>query len=262
MMFRRPDEQIRTSEFDVYPVGTAVAKEFVVRHHYSGTFPADRFRFGLYWRGSLAGVAVFSHPASNKVLTNIFPGRHTDSTELGRLVLLDEVPGNGESWFVSQCFRKLKAEGIRGVVAFSDPVPRETVGGQFIMPGHVGTIYQALNAVKLGRSAKRILRILPDGTTFSDRAASKIRNRESGWQYAQSQLVRFGAEPLEWDQQGREWLAEWLPRLTRPLRHPGNHRYAWTLTGKRLEGGEKYPKVVDEPQWLTAGPSVLEGSCS
>lgn len=191
---------------------------------------------------------MFSHPASNLVLTNVFPGSATDSTELGRLVLLDEVPGNGESWFVARCLRLLKAEGIRGVVSFSDPVPRTAVDGRVIMPGHVGTVYQALSAAIRGRSKPRTLRLLPDGTTFSERAISKIRNDDRGRQYAQAQLVAHGAEPPREGETGAAWLAKWLPRLTRPLAHPGNHRYAWALAGPRLAFDPRdYPKK-DRPQ--------------
>jgi hypothetical protein len=230
----------------VAPVTTAEAKAFVVAHHYSGTYPADRFRFGLFRRGGLVGVAVFSHPASNRVLTNVFPGRPTDSTELGRLVLLDEVPGNGESWMVARCLRVLGRQGIRGVVSFSDPVPRTTTDGRVVMPGHVGTVYQALGAAVLGRSKPRTIRVLPDGTTFSERAMSKVRRREVGWQYAVQQLVGFGAEPLGPDEDAALWLRRWCGRLTRPLRHPGNHRYAWALAGPRLEADPgKYPKRVE-----------------
>jgi len=41
-------------------------------------------------------------------------------------------------------------------------------------------------------------------------------------------------------------LATWLPLLTRPLKHPGNHRYSFRLDGRRAPkayGPERaYPK--------------------
>src|SRR5262249_3474031 len=126
------------------------ARGFVETHHYSASYPAARWRFGLYCHGRLVGAAVFSHPSNDRTLTAVFPGKPTDSVELGRLVLLDEVPGNGESWFVARCFEQLKADGILGVVSFSDPMPRARVDGPVVMPGHVGTVYQALSAAYLG----------------------------------------------------------------------------------------------------------------
>ncbi len=187
-------------------------------------------------------MAVFSHPCNDRVLTNVFGGRPTDSVELGRFVLLDTVPFNGETWMLGCCLRRLRALGVRGVVSFSDPVPRTNLEGRLIFPGHVGTIYQAGNAAYLGRGQARTLRLLPDGAVFSDRARQKVCAHERGWEYAQAQLVRFGAETLGPEDDGREWLGRWLPRLTRPLPHPGNHRYAWALAGPPLTSRGSYPK--------------------
>jgi hypothetical protein len=72
---------------------------------------------------------------------------------------------------------------------------------------------------------------LPDGTVFPEHARQKVCTRERGWQYSQGQLVQFGAEPLGPDDDGRAWLAHWLPLLTRRMPHPGNYRYAWSLAG-------------------------------
>lgn len=94
--FRPAGEVSDTRAYDVAPItGDGVAKAFVVKHHYAGSYPAARWRFGLYRAGVLQGVAVFSHPCNDAVLTSVFPGRASDSVELGRFVLLDEVPSNG-----------------------------------------------------------------------------------------------------------------------------------------------------------------------
>jgi hypothetical protein len=244
--YRRPDEQIRTSAYDVAPIGDDMtARRFVEQHHYSGTYPAARERLGLYRGGGLVGVAVFSHPASDAVLTNVFPGVARDSVELGRFVLLDDVEGNGETWFLARCFEMLRAKAYRGVVSFSDPMPRyDLTRDRQVFAGHVGTIYQAHNAVYLGRATSRTLRLLPDGTVFSARAASKIRAGERGWRYAADTLERFGAAPLTDPNAGPSWLAHWLPILTRAVRHPGNHRYAWRLNRRVVIHGlsRRYPK--------------------
>lgn len=223
------------------------AKAFVQLHHYSGTYPAARVRFGLFRHGELVGVAVFSHPTNNRTLTNVFGGEANDSMELGRFVLLDEVPGNGETFFLGQCLRTLRKQEVRGVVSFSDPVPRFRLDGGVIFPGHVGTIYQAGNATFLGRSSPKTSLILPDGREFSARAASKIRNGEQGRQYAAGQLVAAGADDPE-RTVGRvhasypAWLAFWLGRLTRRVFHPGNYRYAWVLNGPKVGPVGPYPK--------------------
>ena len=129
-----------------------------------------------------------------------------------------------------------------GVLSFCDPFPRATLDGRTVFAGHIGTIYQAHNGRYLGRGAPRTMRFLPDGRVLSARAISKIRARERGWRYAAAQLVEFGADPLTEDTTA--WLARWLPRLTRTARHPGNHKYAWTLQRghRRHLGCRPYPK--------------------
>jgi hypothetical protein len=261
--FRPAGEVIRTADYEVEAVTKRAAKAFVLLHHYSGTFPAARFCFGLFYRGLLVGVAVFSHPCSDAVLTSVFPGSARRSVELGRFVLIDAVPGNGETWFLARCFELLRelrdAAGeqvLVGVVSFSDPHPRtsaERVGGVWrttrtIFPGHVGTIYQAHNAVYVGKGTARTLRVLPDGRVMNARAASKIRAGDQGWQYAARMFEAHGAPPCPSDDFGRRlWLREQTGALTRPLPHAGNYKYAWALrraARRHLTAGLSYPKLL------------------
>src|SRR5512135_2698121 len=146
--FRRPDEQIDARIHDVAAFDSDnVARDFIATHHYAGTLPPAKFRFGLYERGELVGVAAFTVPQRDEVTRNVFPTLPPDQrVELGRFVLLDRVKGNGETWFLSRCLKLLALENVFGVVSFSDPVPRPTLAGKVVMPGHVGTIYQAANA--------------------------------------------------------------------------------------------------------------------
>lgn len=180
----------------------------------------------------LIGAAVLSVPASAGVLTAVFPRLEpcTESIELGRFVLFDKVPANGASWFLAEVRRLAAAAGIRGIVSFSDPVQRTTAAGRVVMPGHVGVIYQASNATYTGRATARTLTLLPDGTVFSARAAQKIRARERGHEYAERQLVALGARAPRAGQRPGDWLAIALDDVgARRIRHPGNHRYAFTV---------------------------------
>lgn len=226
--YRPAGEVIEPSEYEVASAREErLARAFVERHHYSGRWVAARFTYELYRRDRLVGAAVFSHPVHDRVLTSVFPGEPIESVELGRFVLLDEVPGNGETWFLARAFELLRREHLLGVVSFSDPVPRTTASGVVIFPGHLGTIYKAHNAVYIGRGTARTLRLLPDGRVFSERAIQKIRAQERGWHGAARLLQQFGAPPPGPDIS--TWLREQLASLTRPLRHRGNHKYAWTL---------------------------------
>ena len=167
-----------------------------------------------------------------------------------------------ESWFVAQVFRLAAKTGIRGVVSFSDPVARYDSGGNMTMPGHIGILYQALNAEHVGRSTARTHWVLPDGTIFSPRAMQKIRKQERGHEYAEQQLIVCGAPVLRTGQKPAAWLAEALRAVGgRTFRHPGCIRYAFRLGTTRAQrrgvyidpAAEPYPKsevLVTDPELL------------
>lgn len=254
--FRPLGERIDPREYEVAELAgdgsDTTARAFVEAHHYSGSYPSAKYRVCLYRRGSLVGAAVFSTPCRPEVVTNVFPGGDIDRLlELGRFVLLDEVAGNGESWFLARAFAILR-DRVDGVVSFSDPMPRRTAAGALVMPGHVGVIYQAANARYRGRSKGETLHLLPDGRAIHRRALAKIKNGERGGRGTVERLVSFGAAPLELERaplaDRRRWLETWMPRITRPFAHPGNHRYAWTLNrAVRIPHGPDpaRPRAVD-----------------
>ena len=246
--YRPAGEVIDTARFEVARIpDDRTAKTFVMTHHYSGSYPAARFRFGLYDRGELVGVAVFSHP-SNPLALRPLPGEPLSGVELGRFVLLDSVPGNGETWFLARCFEDLRREGLAGVVSFSDPYPRTSAAGAIVFAGHVGTIYQAHNAVYLGPARPDTMRLLPDGRTLHNRALAKLRVRDQGWRYVLAQLAHHAGEDPPKDDDVDAWVADRLPRLTRKVRRPGNHKYVWALdkrVRRVLPPSQPYPKLHD-----------------
>lgn len=237
------------SRYAVVDIDESPARRFVVEHHYSGTWPAARLRYGLIDRtphldaypnpdpsaltplGRLVGVAVLAVPMHPRVLLTPFPdlAPYAESLELARLVLLDPVPGNGETWFLARAFRRAACAGVRGVVAFSDPIPRRR-RNRLILPGHVGYAYQGHNALYLGRGTARTLILLPDGTSLPARAAAKLTGAESGRHGVAARLTRLGAPPPTPQEPPGRWLTRALDEIgaTR-IRHPGNHRYAWPL---------------------------------
>jgi hypothetical protein len=232
--------------YDVAPITDSVAKSYVERMHYSGSYVAASRRYGMFidtpGGPDLVGVAVFAIPAQAKVLTNVFPDLrpYAESLELARFVLEGQplghagrsaaasgrAPGNSETWFLAECLRYLAGDGVSGVVSFADPVPR-VIGGRILFPGHVGTIYQASNAVLTGRSAPRYVTVLPDGTSLSDRAMQKVRGQEVGHSYVEGRLLGLGARPLRAGADPARWLVDALDdvRAVR-LRHRGCLRYA------------------------------------
>lgn len=261
-----PSSVIRTADFEVAEIeDDNTARAFVEAHHYSGSYPSARFRYGLYKGPKLVGVAVYSHPVRDVVLTKVFGGEATNSTELGRFIMLDGIENNGESWFFARTRELLVREDptLRGIVSFSDPFVRTTADGRVVCPGHVGTIYQASNGVYLGRARAEGLLLLPDGTSLPRRAITKLwpsdktpvigspedQHRRQGWHGVVRRLVGLGAEaPEAWlSRSTREEikrpltpeesaeLEAWIGALTtnpafcRKVKHPGNHKFAWAL---------------------------------
>lgn len=243
--YRPAGEPINPRLYEVAELaGDRESKAFILTHHYSASYPSARFRFGLFTGGELVGVAIFSHPCNDRVLTSVFPVSALESVELGRYVLLDTVPANGESWFLARAFECLRRKGLAGIVSFSDPVPRTRVDGTIIHRGHFGICYQATSATFLGRTEPRTVHLLPDGTVLNERTIQKIRAGEQGWQYAAALLEKFGAAPPPLKDRA-EWLKTWLTHLTRRLRHSGNYKYAWAIAaGARrfLPASLPYPK--------------------
>lgn len=163
--------------------------------------------------------------------------------DLGRLVLLDEVPFNAESWFVSRALSLLRQEksDVRFVLSYADPVQRRAADGSVLMPGHIGTVYQALSAAYAGRATARTLILSRDGTVLSDRTLSKIRQQDRGADYAERLVTEAGASPRRPGEEPSAWLQRVLPAFQR-LRHPGNLAYVFALTrsGRRLLR-QRYP---------------------
>lgn len=166
---RRPaGETIKTSAYDVEPIAPDAARAFVRAHHYAGSCAPPAHPFALYQRGELAGIACFGPPPSMNAHRAVFPRLGTrEAVTLGRFVLLDAVPGNGESWFIARCFDLLRQRRIVAVESCSDPESRESLDGRKVFRGHIGTIYQSTNGVYVGKTNDATLRLLPDGTVYS-----------------------------------------------------------------------------------------------
>jgi len=243
---------------DVIP-DDKTAKDFVIQHHYSGSYPAARCRVGLYrqrkfFPAELVGVAVFSVSARGSVEKRAgVPS--VEGVDLGRFVLLDDVPFNGETWFLRRAFKCLLREksDIRAVLAYSDPLPRSTIEGKMIMPGHVGTIYQAFNGRYVGKTNQEWMWIDPFGKTIPRRALSKIRNGECGSNGAYERLILSGADKIKKGENSKAYVDRVLEDgpFSR-VKHPGNLAYVWAIQYKNETLGGfppplPYEKKVHKP---------------
>ena len=63
--YRPAGEPIDPRRYEVAAIASdRTAKDFVLPHHYSGSYPAARFRFGLFRRAVLDGVDEQQHASA------------------------------------------------------------------------------------------------------------------------------------------------------------------------------------------------------
>jgi hypothetical protein len=249
--YRPAGETIDTRRHEVAEIADdTAAKAFVLEHHYEGSYPAAVARHGLYRDGVLVGVAVYAQVWPHVLASAEIQAR---TIELARLVLLDEVESNGESWFQARSRELLRRDGrAELVLSHSDDMPRAAVDGRVVHVGHIGMIYQAASAIYRGRAARNTIYLLPDGRVFSQRVQSKIRARDRGWRYGVDLLVERGAEPPSAAEDLRVWLTRWRAALCRRVRHPGNHRYLIPVTARARRWAPAslpYPKLDGPVRW-------------
>lgn len=239
--YRPAGEPIDTKRLGVELIAERDAKTFITTHHYSGTYPAARLRVGLlrtapFRKPELVGAAVFSVPMAPRAILH-YTGQ-SQGVELGRFCLLDDIAANGETWFLARAFKLLATSipDVKFVLSYSDPIPRQALDGSLVLPGHVGTVYQAANARYLGRSSARTLFLQPDGRNLSERALCKLRAEGSGADYAYAQLLAAGAPRRIAGESGAEYVRRALAEGPfRRFRHPGCHVYGFIINGTHAQ---------------------------
>ena len=125
------------------------------------------FSFGLYVRVGkrLAGVCTFVMPPSAPLVEIALGGFYKKYIlELNRLVVADELPRNGLSYFVSRCLKYLPRPLC--IISFADP-----------NQGHCGYIYQATNWIYTGTGAATPNYYLEDGRQIHSKWVKQYKDR-------------------------------------------------------------------------------------
>ena len=169
------------SNYWVSKIPSGLGKEFVKQHHYSHGLHNGPMTYGMFDGFDLVGVCAFANPCSEAVCASVFGVEHKRSvTELHRLVLLDEVPKNSESWFIVRALKALKQDrpNYNAVLSFADATE-----------GHYGTIYQATNAIYTGTSGT--------ATFYLDETGRLRHPRQNGVNIKPTQAKEMGWKPVK-----------------------------------------------------------------
>lgn len=243
--FRLPHDQeiFRDNKrYSVDRVPARMAKAFVEAHHYCPTWPTSVVAVGLWYDQQLVGLANFGIPVNEASIPHWSGLSPREGLELNRFVLLPSVPWNGESWFLARAIKGLATStAAKVVLSYSDPVERVSRAGQLIMPGHIGTIYQASNAIYAGRSAARVKWFASNGALLESRAMSKFSTGAMGADYAERALREATGVIREAGETPKAYLDRLKQYVTR-FRHPGNLVYLLPIEPKlRKTLEDRYP---------------------
>lgn len=138
--------------------------------HYSRTMPSGRLVCVGAWEcGSFIGAIVFGRGASSEIHTP-FGVHQSDICELCRVALRrHDAP---TSRVVSTAVRLLRRQspGLRLIISYADPEH-----------GHVGTLYQAMNWLYLGRTNRGSLIRINGRRTHPRTVGSRYGTRSIDW---------------------------------------------------------------------------------
>ena len=206
-------------QLTVRKIPSSIGKDFIKKHHYSHGVHNGPMCYGLFdSEESLVGVCAFATPCSENVCSSVFGTELKRSvTELHRLVLLDEVPKNSESFFISKSLMLLKKDrpNYSAVLSFADSTE-----------GHLGIIYQASNFLYTGTSGK---------ATFYLDSTGRLRHpRQNG-----INITKESANSKGWVAVKREGKFRYLYLL------PDNKKHKKELVSKLRFSILPYPKKIE-----------------
>lgn len=144
-------EHVHVRDMTVAPVAAKEVHDFCSRYHYTGTGGSMMYRWGLWHGLVLHGVVAYNLP-TRQVCDSVFGPEHTpidpetgcavmNVLHMGRLVFADHSPRNSESRLIGGSLHEIERTkpNIWAVLTYADT-----------SQNHIGTIYQATNAIYTG----------------------------------------------------------------------------------------------------------------
>ena len=227
------ESYVDKSKVSVKPVHKNLARDMIIRNHYSGKMSACRYTLGVFYKSDdhkffdgetedFNGVACYGFPVGRRVVGSIFKEEIIENKnvlELTRLFIHDGYGKNIESHVISTTFKWLKenAPNIKVLISYADPEQ-----------SHDGAIYQATNWIYQGCGDFQL------APTYSLRV-----NEEDDWMHSRSVYSKYGsAAPKNLMKAiGQDF---WLKK------EATKHRYIYFL-GSKAEN-RKFRKVMKHPE--------------
>ena len=138
---------VDTSKVYLKEISKGVAKEIIVKYHYTHAWTMCRYALGIFHQleeedvlgntEELIGCVIYGYPVGRSAVTSVIDGLEKDEClELTRLYIHDGYGSNIESYCLAQSFKWMKqnAPNIKMLISYADPEQE-----------HLGGIYQATN---------------------------------------------------------------------------------------------------------------------
>ena len=172
------EKTVDTSKVSIRLINKNVAKEMIVKYHYSHKWSLCKYALGVFYKSededsffageteTLIGVLVYGHPVGAQALKSVIETLNTHEVlELTRLFIHDGYGKNIESYSIGKSIKWLKknATQIKMLLSYADPER-----------GHLGGIYKATNWLYQGCGEMKLmpnysLGFTPDGPWMHSR---------------------------------------------------------------------------------------------
>ena len=222
--------QVNPNKIIIRKISKKIAKNMIVKHHYSHTWTMCRYALGIFYETDnqhsffdekeekLAGVAVYGYPVGRSAAASISPEvKQEEVLELTRLFIFDDYGKNTESVAISKTFKWLQknAPEIKALISYSDPEQ-----------GHMGIIYQATNWMYQGNKMRKMgnygVKLTEDGD----------------WIHSRTVFATYGSHNLE---HLKKKIGQTFWRKVETMKH----RYLYLLCGKKEK--KKIMKTLIHP---------------
>ena len=138
------EQMPKVRDMVVAPASIRDVSEFARRYHYTENGGAATWRWGLWHGPVLHGVVAYNLPTRTACESVFGKEHHEHVWHMGRLILSGQSPRNSESRLIGGSLRAIEREhpNVWCVLTYAAADV-----------GHIGTIYQATNAIYTGTSS-------------------------------------------------------------------------------------------------------------